>query len=30
VRDIDGWIAHLLRRKAESMILRNLPAFLDR
>jgi serine/threonine-protein kinase len=28
VRDQDGWIVHVLRREAESMILPNLPAFL--
>jgi len=29
VRDVHGCILHLLRREAERMILRNLPAFLD-
>jgi tetratricopeptide (TPR) repeat protein len=29
VRDQDGWIYHILRREAESMILPNLPAFLS-
>ncbi len=29
VRDQDGWIIHSLRREAESIILPNLPAFLD-
>ena len=29
VRDIEGCIAHLLRREAENMILPNLPAFLE-
>ncbi len=28
-RDHDDWIRHVLRREAESMILPNLPAFLD-
>src|SRR5262249_39989544 len=26
-RDADGWICHLLRREAESLVLPNLPAF---
>jgi serine/threonine-protein kinase len=29
VRDLHGWICHVLRREAEGMILPNLPAFLD-
>jgi serine/threonine-protein kinase len=29
VRDIHGWICHVLRREAEGMILPNLPALLD-
>ena len=29
VRDQDGWIRHVLRREAETMILPDLPAFLD-
>ncbi len=29
VRDQDGWIRHALRREAETMILPDLPAFLD-
>jgi serine/threonine-protein kinase len=29
MRNIDGCVAHLLRREAESIILPNLPAFLD-
>jgi serine/threonine-protein kinase len=29
VRDLHGWICHVLRREAESIILPNLPAFLD-
>jgi serine/threonine-protein kinase len=28
-RDQDGWIRHVLRREAETMILPDLPAFLD-
>ena len=29
VRDQDGWIAHVLRREAEAMILPDLPALLN-
>jgi serine/threonine-protein kinase len=29
VRELHGWICHLLRREAEGMILPNMPAFLD-
>jgi serine/threonine-protein kinase len=30
VSDQDGWLAHVLRREAEGLILSNLPAFLAR
>jgi serine/threonine-protein kinase len=29
VRELHGWICHIVRREAEGMILANLPAFLD-
>jgi serine/threonine-protein kinase len=29
VRELHGWICHVLRREAEGMIVPNLPAFLD-